>query len=215
LQIQKLITMSKIYAVAFITVAAFFSCDNGKDKVVIDQSLVMPAAENKTTTAVPADAALQNTINAQQVAAAPNTAILPATNNINLTTQSTTTAQAPVTVTTPTAPQTVAPGMNPAHGQPGHRCDISVGAPLNSKPAAQNNVPATVSTTPAQAPVNVSTPTAQQTVAPGMNPAHGQPGHRCDIAVGAPLNSKPVAAAPQVTTTPVNFTPAKTDSSKN
>jgi hypothetical protein len=24
-----------------------------------------------------------------------------------------------------------------------------------------------------------------------MNPSHGQPGHRCDIAVGAPLNSKP------------------------
>ncbi len=208
--------MSKIYTIAFITVAAFFSCDNGKDKVVVDQSLVMPASENKTTTAVPADAALQNTINAQQVAAAPNTAILPATNNINLNTQSSTTTQAPVTVTTATAPQTVAPGMNPAHGQPGHRCDISVGAPLNSKPAAQNNVPATVSTAPAQAPVNVSTATAQQqTVAPGMNPAHGQPGHRCDIAVGAPLNSKPVAAAPQVTTTPVNFTPAKTDSSKN
>jgi hypothetical protein len=208
--------MSKIYTITLVAVTAFFSCDNGKDKVVVDQTLVVPAPENKTTTAVPADTALQNTINAQQVSAAPNTAILPAANNINLTTQSRTTAQPPVTVTAPTAPQTVAPGMNPAHGQPGHRCDISVGAPLNSKPAAQNNVPATVSTAPAQAPVNVSTPTAQQqTVAPGMNPAHGQPGHRCDISVGAPLNSKPVAAAPQVTTTPVNFTPAKTDSSKN
>jgi hypothetical protein len=29
-----------------------------------------------------------------------------------------------------------APGMNPAHGQPGHRCDIPVGQPLNSQPAA-------------------------------------------------------------------------------
>jgi hypothetical protein len=32
-----------------------------------------------------------------------------------------------------------------------------------------------------------------------LNPAHGQPGHRCDIAVGAPLNSVssvPVATAP-------------------
>jgi len=27
--------------------------------------------------------------------------------------------------------------LNPAHGQPGHRCDIAVGAPLNSAPAAQ------------------------------------------------------------------------------
>jgi hypothetical protein len=24
-----------------------------------------------------------------------------------------------------------------------------------------------------------------------LNPEHGKPGHRCDIAVGAPLNSKP------------------------
>ena len=30
----------------------------------------------------------------------------------------------------------VAEGMNPPHGQPGHRCDIPVGAPLNS-PAGQ------------------------------------------------------------------------------
>lgn len=28
-------------------------------------------------------------------------------------------------------------GLNPAHGQPGHRCDIAVGAPLNSAPAQQ------------------------------------------------------------------------------
>ena len=205
--------MSKIYTVALIAVAAFFSCNNGKDKVVIDQSLVVPASENKTATA---DTGLLKTINAQQVSAVPNTTILPGTNNVNLSAQSATPVQTPVNVTTQTAPQTVAPGMNPAHGQPGHRCDISVGAPLNSKPAAQNNVPATVSTAPAQASVNVNAPTAQQqTVAPGMNPAHGQPGHRCDISVGVPLNSKPVAAAPQVTTTPVNFTPAKTDSSKN
>ena len=30
-------------------------------------------------------------------------------------------------------PQQTAPGMNPPHGQPNHRCDIPVGAPLNSK----------------------------------------------------------------------------------
>ena len=33
------------------------------------------------------------------------------------------------------APTQTAPGMNPPHGQPGHRCEIPVGAPLNSKPA--------------------------------------------------------------------------------
>ncbi len=41
--------MLKIYTVALIAATAFFSCDNGKDKVVTDQSLVMPASENKTT----------------------------------------------------------------------------------------------------------------------------------------------------------------------
>ncbi|MDG3581548.1 MULTISPECIES: hypothetical protein [Galbibacter] len=55
-------------------------------------------------------------------------------------------------------------GLNPAHGQPGHRCDIAVGAPLTSpQGGAMLNTSAT------------------------LNPAHGQPGHRCDVAVGAPL----------------------------
>lgn len=87
-------------------------------------------------------------------------------------------------------PAAVAKGMNPAHGQPGHRCDIPVGAPLNSPvvPAKsnpvttqtvsqQNSTPSTTTTTPA-----VTTPTPE-----GMNPPHGQEKHRCDIAVGAPL----------------------------
>ena len=90
--------------------------------------------------------------------------------------------------TTNTQPPTTAAGMNPAHGQTGHRCDIAVGAPLNSPAAAtapatpqQNTVvPAnTVITTTVQP---ETTPTAE-----GMNPPHGQTNHRCDIAVGAPL----------------------------
>jgi hypothetical protein len=31
--------------------------------------------------------------------------------------------------------------MNPQHGQAGHRCDIAVGAPLNSPAAATNSQP--------------------------------------------------------------------------
>ena len=92
----------------------------------------------------------------------------------------------------------VAPGMNPQHGQPGHRCDIAVGAPLNSAPAKNTNTITplntsnTVSTAKTNPPLLPVTSTASNTVtAPGMNPQHGQPGHRCDIAVGAPLNSKP------------------------
>jgi hypothetical protein len=79
-------------------------------------------------------------------------------------------------------------GLNPAHGQPGHRCDISVGAPLDSKPAQAAIQPQATTTT---APVTTQPLSIPQTTGTGLNPAHGQPGHRCDIAVGAPLNSKP------------------------
>lgn len=93
-------------------------------------------------------------------------------------------------------PASASTALNPAHGQPGHRCDIAVGAPLNS-PAAQPAPAVTpVQTAPVQsAPSNELLPRKATPVngvsATGLNPAHGQPGHRCDIAVGAPLNSKP------------------------
>lgn len=99
------------------------------------------------------------------------------------------------TISTQPVQQTTAPAatdvaLNPAHGQPGHRCDINVGAPLNSKPNQTTINPAQQQTiinpTPAPAPA----PATGGNQA-GLNPAHGQPGHRCDIAVGAPLNSKP------------------------
>ncbi len=103
-----------------------------------------------------------------------------------------------------------APGMNPPHGQAGHRCDIPVGQPLNgggapAQPAnrsAQNNTvngnnsvqidPNAVS--PGK--ITIDQNGKQVKTAPGMNPPHGQPGHRCDIPVGQALNSKP---APQTT----------------
>lgn len=71
--------------------------------------------------------------------------------------------------------------VNPAHGQPGHRCDLAVGAPLDgnssgSQPTiqAQPVLPSKQSSTEA--------PKGQK-----LNPAHGQPGHRCDLQIGAPL----------------------------
>lgn len=111
---------------------------------------------------------------------------------------------------TTSAVQTTAAGINPAHGQPGHRCDVAVGAPLNSK-----TNPQTTQVTPTGQPIQIQnqTVTAAQPVktAKGMNPAHGQPGHRCDIAVGAPLNSKPNTTTPTpkdnglgMTVTPAN-----------
>jgi len=103
--------------------------------------------------------------------------------------------------------QATAPGMNPPHGQPGHRCDIAVGAPLNQ--------PAKMTASSPQAPSTITkiTPTAAAPAktAPGMNPPHGQAGHRCDIAVGAPLNSPvkttSVQTASSPTGSPVTITP--------
>ena len=113
---------------------------------------------------------------------------------------------------------TTAPGMNPPHGQPNHRCDIAVGAPLNSPVAKPVNQ--TVSKTPTPVVQTTATPvqkTTTQTETPaGMNPPHGKAGHRCDIAVGAPLNSPVTKPTTQtVTPTPVPtpvIVPPKKDS---
>ncbi len=105
-------------------------------------------------------------------------------------------------------------GLNPAHGEPGHRCDISVGAPLDSPPG---NVPdestviqggnQSISTSqpvqvqPGQKSVMFQDgsqpapqPVAQPSTAPAggsasgrVNPAHGEPGHDCSVPVGQPL----------------------------
>lgn len=71
--------------------------------------------------------------------------------------------------------QSTGGAINPAHGQPGHRCDIPVGAPLDGGTST---------------PLKKVTPQSQNTVptgGAGLNPPHGQPGHRCDIKVGDPL----------------------------
>ena len=71
--------------------------------------------------------------------------------------------------------------VNPAHGLPGHRCDLPVGAPLNS--AASNTNEATPQPTSSS---TVSPVRIDQT--PKINPPHGQPGHDCTVPVGAELN---------------------------
>ena len=116
--------------------------------------------------------------------------------------ESATTSQGATTATHATTSQAPKDGINPPHGQPGHRCEIAVGAPLNSAPtqpqqAAQpaNNGQGFLNQGNAQAAAPQATPQQAakpaQVTAPGMqgkpNPAHGQPGHRCDISVGQPL----------------------------
>ena len=103
---------------------------------------------------------------------------------------------------------------NPEHGQPGHDCSIAVGAPLKaggkaSTPTTQQAQPNVVQTAAAQ-PTVTTTPT---TASSGkLNPAHGQPGHDCGIAVGAPLNSKPTQAATKATTPEINVSRPNTNS---
>jgi hypothetical protein len=80
-------------------------------------------------------------------------------------------------------------GLNPAHGLPGHRCDLAVGAPLSGGSGAMTPAqqPQMIQVTPGQTgtkPASSATPPAGLKV----NPAHGLPGHRCDLQVGAPLS---------------------------
>lgn len=221
----------KLYTAAgLLAMAGLVSCGGNNDKEVVDKSII-PAGTDTT----PGQTAVANPAAPGQQVTIPGT-----TAPANTVIPGVVPANAPVTISQPqtvtmnpqntmvSAPQVVqtaataatAPGMNPPHGQPGHRCDISVGAPLNSKPAPPAT-PATVTTTPAQPQVTMKeVPTTTKT-APGMNPPHGEPGHRCDIAVGAPLNSKPAAPATVTTTPPANIAPPpllsapKADSGKN
>lgn len=73
--------------------------------------------------------------------------------------------------------------VNPAHGQPGHRCDLPVGAPLNGTNPGSTANPTPTSQLPS---TSVSPIRVDQT--PSVNPPHGEPGHDCAVPVGAPLN---------------------------
>lgn len=101
--------------------------------------------------------------------------------------------------------------LNPAHGEPGHDCSIAVDAPLkaSARAIAPTPQPQTVQTVSQSQPTATVTNTPQSAVTTvnskgqKLNPAHGQPGHDCAIAVGAPLNSKgtkavSASAAPKV-----------------
>jgi hypothetical protein len=85
-----------------------------------------------------------------------------------------------------TSPNTNGVALNPAHGQPGHRCDIPEGAPLNSAVAStptQSALPPTLNTAPVASPPQPANGNVK------LNPAHGLPGHDCSIPVGQPLKS--------------------------
>jgi hypothetical protein len=94
--------------------------------------------------------------------------------------------------------------LNPPHGEPGHRCDLAVGAPLDMASQATALPNSNNSMTPTITPVQNSSPSFSPTPSPQqvppaasssakVNPPHGEPGHRCDLAVGAPLDLAPPA----------------------
>jgi len=88
---------------------------------------------------------------------------------------------------TPVQPQQTTAALNPAHGMPGHRCDIAVGAPLNSPANAGGPAPVQIQT-PQSAPVMQQAPANAAGVR--LNPPHGQPGHDCSVEVGKPLRQQ-------------------------
>ncbi|MDQ3550130.1 MAG: hypothetical protein M3413_01240 [Bacteroidota bacterium] len=112
--------------------------------------------------------------------------------------------------------------LNPAHGQPGHRCELAVGAPLNGTAAKPNspeiNVKPAASSPAGPSPAITPSPVlpAGKSAGAKLNPAHGQPGHDCKIAVGAPLDGsaaakpisqnseiKPTIPSPGITPSPI------------
>lgn len=111
----------------------------------------------------------------------------------NITENATVPAPAEVASSVTNVPVSGKPALNPAHGEPYHRCEIAVGAPIDSAPtqnaAPQQAAPSILNPNPAPA---VSTTPAAPAQAfgpkPAVNPEHGQPHHRCDLAVGAPLS---------------------------
>lgn len=136
--------------------------------------------------------ALNSCKNEQEIKESTPTAVIPFTEVGNkMRNESAAKVATPTNTTGTNAPiVATAEGMNPPHGQAGHRCDIPVGAPLNSPapPAQPNSKIATtpqMTVTPTTSATTTTTPTTP--TPEGMNPPHGQEGHRCDIAVGAAL----------------------------
>lgn len=106
-------------------------------------------------------------------------------------TPATTTTSAPVEAQAPVAGTGAVADPNPPHGEPGHRCEIPVGASLSGTPPSSGPV----DQMPAKQPITLPQTSAQpaagaSSTPPGMNPPHGQPGHDCAVPVGSPLPAK-------------------------
>lgn len=154
--------MNKIFGLAVLALS-FAACQNSGN----DSSRTTNAPANTPTFSTPVTPAQPEQGNPQTVTSAPATS---------------TPAAAPA------QPASSSGALNPAHGMPGHRCDIPEGAPLNSAPASAATTPAaTQSPIMMQPQPPAPAPTGGSNVK--LNPPHGQPGHDCSVAVGQPLKS--------------------------
>ncbi|HCQ12599.1 hypothetical protein [Flavobacterium sp.] len=165
----------------------------------------------KEETAVAPEANKEESVFSDSFSGPIDTAAVPAATATTPATNGNPTMMTTTQTATVAAPAPVAKGMNPAHGQPGHRCEIPVGAPLNSAPGKASVQPIkSTSTTISSSDLKAGTvttngatittvnnnptpnagPIAPTVTAPGMNPPHGQEGHDCAVAVGAPLPKK-------------------------
>ena len=159
MQVQKTNTMKSFRPViAFLTLATVVSC--GENKKIEDNNSPALNTESSST--------LNQPVQTNETALKPSDSVkLPQVNNQVI--------------------GTASGKLNPAHGEPGHRCELAVGAPLDSSPAPATKVQTTTAP-PVSMPAIETKPNQPAPANLKINPAHGEPGHRCDIAVGAPLN---------------------------
>lgn len=169
--------MSKIFTAAvIITSFSFLSC-GGNDAPEIDKSIMPPADSNKTVATPVNNPAVD--IAGQPGGQPTAPAVVSSVPDPQMARNAQTIPAGDASKAMPAA------GLNPAHGQPGHRCEIAVGAPLSSAPAVAGQ-PKAVQTVSAPA-TTVPAPSMPANPNAKLNPAHGQPGHDCAIPVGAPL----------------------------
>ncbi len=161
-----------------------------KTILTITAFLAVSSCEKKNMEATYIDETKTETAAAPATAGTTTAALVNATSGttMNVSTQPGQPIQINPSAAAPSAPAATktAPGMNPPHGEPGHRCDIPVGSSL-SQPVQNPAAAAPAAPVIPQQTQVVPQNTAAQPTAPGMNPPHGQPGHRCDIPVGSPL----------------------------
>ena len=150
--------MKKISLIIFVAALAI-SCDKKQNE----------------TTETATETAVNQTKDSAVVAATENPSVQTQEVQVNAPQQSQNGQVVPQT-TVAANPSGKKPALNPAHGEPFHRCDIAVGAPTDRAPAPQN--PAPQQTAPVTQNIGPK---------PAVNPPHGEPHHRCDLQVGAPL----------------------------